>query len=738
MQSPMRRQPANRALYIDFKRCIAAIFMLFWMVAFAAPAQTIASPGTEKGPFVSYKLIPERTHVSPGEELTIAIEHTIAPHWHIYWKNPGDSGLPVKTEWEIPKNFEIENIIWPLPGKIYEGPLANYGYFETSTLLQTLKIPDTLPEGPINLTATIKVLVCNEICIPESATLQLTLNDSSQFPVNNAGIINAAKEKIPQKLDAQASFERDENNAPLFKLNVPLTQEFLENIDVSTAEFFPEEWGIVAYAESPTAILDGTILKIEHATTTERDLSELKSIKGLLTAKNKEGKAIGFEIQAINLNLSPQTTENNAQTSKVETTAPQKQNVMSTLSAIALAILGGIILNLMPCVFPVLSMKALSLVKMADKAKHVAKQHGLAYTAGIILSFLAIGIALITLKQAGSVIGWGFQLQNPIVVGSLAYLLFIIGLNLIGVFEFSSRFGNLGSTLTQKDSPLGSFFTGVLATIVATPCTAPFMGAALGFALVQPAPIAMLIFASIGLGLALPYLILSFMPALRKFMPKPGAWMEKFKQFLAFPMFASAIWLVWVISQQSGSEGILVTLLGMLCIGFAIWISKLHAKNTTNKIIRTVIIAITIAIPLTSLGYLKTKAEDVACTTKAYTFGDHFSKDRLDIELAGNKPIFVEMTAAWCITCKANHAIAINIESTKKLFEEKNVAYLIGDWTNYNEEITSYLDMHGRNGVPLYVFYGAPDLETGKRPEAVILPQVLTPTIVQHVIEGKK
>ena len=721
----------------QLNKTFLALLALCTILISAAPAQ---AQTTNDGPHVSYKLIPERTQVSPGEELLIGIQNDIVPHWHIYWRNPGDSGLPVENVWTLPEGFEISDISWPVPQKIYEGPLANYGYFDKATFLQTLKIPENLPEGPIDLNVEVKLLVCNEICVPEKGTLTLHLNDPASQNVDNTEALATAKQFLPAKaIPAKTTFHRTSNGNGTATFNLHFEPEdlgTLNKITPESAEFFPQEWGIVNYPAHPDVKIEDGVLILHHETSEDRDFSEITTLKGLLTYTGADGKYQAIQIEATPSGISsPSSAQVAKQEAQTKDISPATN--MTLIAAITAALIGGLILNLMPCVFPVLSIKALSLVKMADKHPKTAKRSGLAYTAGVILSFLLIGATPLILKQAGSAIGWGFQLQNPVIVGLLAYLLFAIGLNLMSFFEITSSFGNIGGKLAPKESPVGAFFTGILATIVAAPCTAPFMGAALGFAIVQPAPAAMSIFAALGAGLALPYLLLSYVPALRHILPKPGPWMLRFKQFLAFPMFASAIWLVWVISQQAGAEGILVVLLGMLSFALAVWLSHLKPKKTLFKIITRALMILCIIIPFTTLVYLKTKADDVACSIKTYDFGEDFSQSRLETELKTNKPVFTEMTAAWCITCKVNHAIAIDTKATRDLFHKNNITYLVGDWTNQNKDITEYLEKHDRSGVPLYIYYAPPDLSTGARPPPKILPQVLTPSIVKDVIEGK-
>lgn len=399
------------------------------------------------------------------------------------------------------------------------------------------------------------------------------------------------------------------------------------------------------------------------------------------------------------------------------------------------AFLGGLILNLMPCVFPVLSMKALHLVTLPEAERSHAQMSGIMYAAGVIVMFLALGAALYAVRAAGEQLGWGFQLQNPAVVAGIAWLLFVTGLNLAGVFDFRVAFGG-EILLAEKHHPLvSSFGTGVLATLVATPCSAPFMATALGAALVQPMPVALSIFAMVGVGLATPYLLLCFVPALQKILPRPGAWMDTFKQALAFPMFASAVWLVWVIAQQGGPEAVGWTLAGMVTLAFAIWLIDRQPKTAAARRVLTALGAILIILTLAGLQLVVPKGESDARHSVTDNFKP-FDPEAFDHALNDTKaPVFVNMTASWCITCLVNEKVALATPEVKDLFKTEGVTYFKGDWTNKDPSITAYLERYGRSGVPIYVYYAAPDAATGKRPEAVVLPQILTPEIMFETIK---
>lgn len=715
------------------KRTLLAAALIVIFVAPQARAQD-----DEPDHYVDVRIIPQTDSVKPGETIDLAIEYVIYPHWHLYWKNPGDSGIPIKNTWTLPEGAEIGDIQWPLPEKILVEPLANYGYKDKVTLLQTLKLPETLPTGPLTLSAKVDMLVCNDVCIPETANVQTTLNGGAAEPADNRAVIEAARALMPALLPGSHTFTQE--NGKLVTTFKPENADLLQDIQLETAEFFPVEWGVINHFPKPeNTLTPESVLTIKQERS-DTKLETLKTLAGVLTWKDAQGTYKGYAVEAAPVGIAPAQSQTNVQAEKSADQAPQapvKPELNTYAAALFFAFLGGLILNLMPCVFPVISMKALSLAKLSGKEKKEARAHGLSYTAGVILSFMVIGMMLVFLKSAGSAIGWGFQLQSPVVVATLAYVLFLVGLNLMGFFEIGSGLGNIGSKLTNKHSLAGSFFTGTLATIVATPCMAPFMAAALGYALVQSAAVALSIFIALGFGLAFPYLFLCYVPAARKFLPKPGAWMNTFKQFLAFPMFAFSIWLVSILAQQAGPEAVFMVLLGMMFLSMAVWLSHFKKLCSCGIMARTPLL-ICLFLSLLSLYAVAHIPTANAVQTAQGGFGETYSPGKLSSLLEGKDPVFVEMTAAWCITCKVNHRLAIDINSTRKAFKDANVQYLIGDWTNYDKDITAYLEQFGRNGVPVYVFYGAPDQATGKRPEPVLLPQILTPGIIYEAVQKGK
>lgn len=676
--------------------------------------------------YVETNLIPEFDHLTAGQTLNFAITQNHKDGWHTYWKNPGDSGETIHIEWTMPNGFKANEVIYPAPERQPTGPLVNFGFSGQTTLLTSIEVPKDINETEnVQISAKLSWLACADICVPEikEFTFNLPVTTGEATPTNPA-LFETARKSIPPFKPWQGMIEEQGENI-LIKFDVGEDAQLFDN--ASDYFFFPTEWGIIRNAEQQTTALKDTQLVLNIMRDT-RPLSEIETLNGILTYRDVTGAR-----QAVALSV-PVTAL------PAETSVPQKNaETTSFVQAVFLAILGGLILNLMPCVFPVLSMKALSLVKMSEREQKHANLHGIFYTLGILTCFGAIAGLLIILQTAGEKIGWGFQLQNPIVILLLAYLLFVMALNLSGFFEIKSGpLANIGHKLASHHGYKGTFFTGVLATIVATPCTAPFMATAMGYAFTQPPTISLTIFMALGFGLALPYLLLCFIPPLRKSLPKPGAWMETFRQFMSFPLFASVAWLLWVYTQQvAGDYGVMIGLGGLLLIAFSIWVSRHEPKRQPWKTgihalsIGSIIIALLIAF-LSQTG-------STTATEKSQTIPHtSYTKENYDKLLAGDNPVFVDMTAAWCITCKVNERIAINTYDTQSLFKSKNVELVIGDWTNQNPEITNYLAGYGRNGVPLYVYYGARDSVTGQRPEPKILPQLLTSGFIADVINGEE
>ncbi len=645
------------------------------------------------------EIFASQKEASAGNTFYIAIRQNIDDEWHTYWQNAGDSGEPMSIEWITQDGVTISDLRFPTPKEIRYDPLVNYGFEGRPIYLQTVTVDEDFKDDAITLQGDAFWLICKEICIPEMQTISLTIPVGANRETTNSSIFVQAKNNMPQEKDWPARLEKKGNTA---FLTVSVPEDVRNNFQ--TVEVYPYDWGVMKTAETAVTDIRDNGEVVISKTAEDRDFAELVEPQFVLK------------------------TEAGAYVVKAGTGGAADVVAASSvpfLVIIIFAFIGGIILNLMPCVFPILSMKALSLVKLSGQERRHAQASGIGYTVGIVASFVAIALLLIGLKAAGASIGWGFQLQNPYVVAILATLLFVIALNLAGLFEISSRFVNLGARFTRGNDVKSSFFTGVLACMVATPCSAPFMASAIGYALTQTMIIAIIVFIILGLGLAFPYLILCFIPKVQKILPKPGPWMQSFRQFLAFPMMASAIWLVWVLSRQAGDMAVLYILALFLTITFIIWLYRRSVKRSVKSIIAAVMIAILIVYaPLLSKG-----------DAPAH---EAFTQARLQTALEENpdRPVFVNMTASWCITCLVNERTTLSQASVTQTFEDYNVLYMKGDWTNKNQEITQYLESFQRNGVPLYVFYNKAD-ENGRRPEPQILPQILTPAQVIGIVKGE-
>ena len=683
------------------------------------PQQSIAqNTNDEPDQYVVVQLLADNTQIQGGETIRIGLEQTIYPKWHTYWINPGDSGLATSITWDLPEGFSVSELEWPAPQKIPFGPLTNYGYEGGVTLLQNLTIPDDIDKTPYQLDARVDLLVCHDICIPESHDVSIILNGT---PPAEPAKIAAAEQKLPKTKNIKAGFYADGTN-----LVLDFKSDILSKENVSSVTLLPEEWGLISNPANAEIKNTDTGFSISQ-TIGERALEEIENFGVIVAAQKTDGSTKTFRVETKEIN--------NPNLSKSTDDAALNFSLSAFAQAILFALFGGMVLNLMPCVFPVLSMKALSLVHLQREEEKTARKHGLAYTFGILISFAIIGGVLLALKAGGAQIGWGFQLQSPIIIMALAYLVFIIGLNLAGFFEFSNKLAGIGQKKTQAEGTKGAFFTGVLATLVATPCTAPFMGVALGYALTQPAIIAMSVFLALGFGLALPYLALCYIPALRSKLPKPGAWMDVFKQFLSFPLFITAAWLIWVLARQGGETAVLLALIGMVTIAFALWLGRHIPKGGILKLITLTALITSILFIVSTLIMVKSVNQSQVVSRETVTKNwEEFSHEKLAEYLKTDQPVFINMTAAWCITCQVNDRIAIKTNKTKQLFADKNVAYLKGDWTKKDPEITKYLNQFDRQGVPLYVFYPAPDKITGIREEPITLPQILTNGMVKNAV----
>lgn len=691
--------------------------MLFFALAFAS-LQTSAEPGAEAGTEqVQASLIASAATVHPGDEILIGVHQQIIPHWHTYWKNPGDSGLATKIQYQLPPGSTVGEIQWPTPSKIVLGPVVNYGYHDAVTLLSTLRVADDAEVGtafPIN--AKVKWLVCEQTCIPQQVELALKLPVVATGVAVEPGspLIEAAKASLPVDLPWPAALNQDAEG-----LILRLSGDGLSQLKNQAILFYPEQWGPISHGAEQTAKFSENAIEL-RLKPGDQPLQPGQILNGVL-AIGDDAAARGYRVSAVWPGvIKPPVAP-----------APEAAG-LALPTALLLALAGGLILNLMPCVFPVLSIKALAVLQQAGHHRWQTRLHGWAYAAGILVSFASLAGLLIALKAGGASIGWGFQFQSPLFVLAVAYVMFAVGLSLSGVFTIGASVAGIGSGLVARSGYSGSFFTGVLAAVVATPCTAPFMGAAIGFALSQPALVMLAVFLSLGAGLALPYWLLCHWPALQRRLPKPGLWMEYLKQGLAFPMYAAAAWLIWVLARQAGPTAVAGALAGCVAIGFAAWLYQISRySNDGRRRLGGAGASLLLALAVGG-GYFAVDAP--ALTSRTSNASDEhwqaYSPDELRRLRAEGKPVFVNLTADWCISCLVNEQVVLSRDAVLNTFREAGVVYLKGDWTNRDPAIDSVLAEYGRSGVPLYLYF-APGAQT-----ADVLPQILTPDIVIDAIKG--
>ena len=662
---------------------------------------------------VTAELLSEHVTLRPGTTAWVALVFRIIPKWHTYWRNAGDSGEATRIDWDLPEGYAAGGIVWLPPERIPVGPLVNYGYGGEAIHMVPISVPkDARPGETATLTASASWLVCEEVCIPEVGVLTLALPVAGDPPIadfRSGPIFAKARAALPKPSPWPATF-RFENKG--FRLDVAaagLKREVIED-----AWFYPYGHGVVKYAAAQTLTVTDRALILE--TRRGKAAKPITDVGGLLVVKERLGDGT-VATQAFRL------------TATKAAAAP----LIGFWEAVLLALLGGLILNLMPCVLPVLAVKGLSFARHASQGRGMAR-HGAAYTFGVLASFAIVGAILLAVRAAGEAAGWGFQLQEPVFVLLMAYLMVLIGLNFAGLFEIGSRFAGIGGALAERSGLGGSFFTGVLAVIVATPCTAPFMGAAVGFALGQTAAVAMAVMLALGLGLALPFLLLSMAPALLRLIPGPGPWMVRFKQFLAFPMFATAAWLIWVLSLQAGDAALLGALAGAVLIAFAVWLWQASASAAPRWRPAGIGLAAAAIVAALAMVRFAESGAPVAETPGSNAAADSgsaaatgiawqpFSEARLAALRAQGRPVFINFTAAWCITCIANEKVVLRLESVRKAVDSARMATLKGDWTRRDPVITEHLARFGRSGVPLYVIY--PPKGSPKTP--LVLPQILT------------
>jgi thiol:disulfide interchange protein/DsbC/DsbD-like thiol-disulfide interchange protein len=708
---------------------------LFSLLLSTSPAAFALSGNTVATDNVKARLVSEVSAVGPGQVFWVALELDIRDGWHTYWRNPGDSGQATNLKWELPPGFTAGDIVWTTPHRFEIAPLVNYGYAKHAVHLVQITAPKDLKAGtPTTLAAKAGWLVCSDVCIPESADLQLKLPQSAQAGSLDpavSSLFTAARSELPttQPAVTSARIQGDQ-------LIITLSREWGAILSqIKTLAFFPYDEGSIEYAAPQ--ILTRNQDSVELAMKIGYQPPKAGAIRGVLVATEQnatQSDTVPIEISADFSGAGADQVKAGPRFAPVTQTHKKPESLVVLM---LLAIAGGLILNLMPCVFPVLSIKAINVVEQAKKDPGAVRTKGLVFAAGVISSMLCLAAVLLALRAGGEEIGWGFQLQSPLFVTLMIYLLLAVGLNLSGVFEVGGGLAGVGDGLTRGEGYSASFFTGVLTTLVATPCTAPFMAAAVGAALTQSAINALCIFAALGLGLALPYVLLSFAPWMRRVLPKPGAWMDTLKQVFAFPIYASAAWLLWVLSHETSSFGLGAALAGTVLIGLAAWAYQKSSSSSGGgrvTVLATAIVSVLLAIVLpvrfADVAAAAPGAAGLSDTAQARPGVDvwqPYSAARVAELSAAGRPLLVNFTASWCLTCLVNERNAFSDAAVQEIFRDKKVTLMKGDWTNRDPAITHALAAFGRAGVPLYVVYNS---KPGSA-EPLVLPQILTASVVQ-------
>jgi thiol:disulfide interchange protein len=697
----------------------AALVLFVFAMLLASPMPAAAASATVQTDHLQSRLVAEPTAAVPGERLALGLVLEHDPHWHTYWRNPGDSGLPTEIELTLPPGVVAEAIEWPHPSRFELSDIVNFGYAGRQLLPISIRIPADYAAASLPVRASARWLICEVECIPGKGeyAFELPVAAKSEPDARWTADFAAARADLPQAVTARLAIA-DAGDAIELSLDTAATP--------AQWQWFPETPEIVANRAQPQwrRVASGWQArwpKSEYFTSLPAEVT--------LVAVDDAGDAWRFAASGKQIVGAGASASPAAATASMPNAALDPPS-MALLPALLFAFLGGLVLNLMPCVFPVLSIKAMGALASADDRAEL-RRHGGWYTLGVVAAFLLLAGVLLALRAGGEQLGWGFQLQEPRFVAAVALLLFAMALSFSGVWEFGGRIAGAGQRLTEGHGARASFFTGTLAVIVASPCTAPFMGTALGWALVQPAAAALAVFVALGLGLAAPMLLLGFVPALARALPRPGPWMDGFRQLLAFPLYLTVVWLLWVYGEQTSALGMAWLLAALTALAFALWLvgrrSTMHSPRlrVTAAVTAAIAFVIALALPLSSSVPVA-----AGTGTSSEAGAEPWSEQRLAELRASGRPVLVNMTAAWCITCLANERVALSTGTVREALAARDVAYLKGDWTRHDEAITRYLARYGRNGVPLYVLYPP----GGGTPR--VLPQLLTADSVADAIRS--
>lgn len=694
----------------------ALLPLLAALAGLLVPALAPAAP--VKTEHVEAELVAEHAAAVPGRSAWVGLRLRMEKDWHTYWKNPGDSGLPTKIQWKLPPGWSAGPIVWPYPEAQPVGPLMNYGYSHEVVLLSEITVPANAAAGPANVGAEASWLVCKDICIPEKATLALAWSVATGEPpadAQRAALFAKARAQLPANVSGWEAQSAIAGNKLTLRFVPPAGA-----VAPAQAIFFPYRENFVDHPAPQVLTRDGAGLRLE-VKLVEPVAPDVKEVAGLLVAQSPwpgtpGRKAVEYAAPVVAALPAAQAA----------VAVPGSEPATGLALALVFALAGGLLLNLMPCVFPVLGIKVMGFVRHAHGDARALWLQGVVFSVGVLVSFLALAGLLLALRAGGAELGWGFQLQSPAFVTLLAALFFLMALNLFGLFEWGGFAQSITSDLSARGRYADAFLAGVLATVVATPCTAPFMGAAVGFTLAQPAPVSLAVFAMLGVGMALPVLALSFFPAALKRLPRPGPWMETFKQAMAFPLFATVVWLAWVLGAQAGNDAVLALLAGLLVLGMGAWIYGRWARS--ESLARFVFAALFAGAGLWIAWPGAVSAPGAARAAIPAAAGEiawqPWSPERLAELRAAGTPVFVDFTAAWCVTCQVNKRVALNREEVARALAERGVVALKADWTNHDPRITAALAELGRNALPVYALYAPGALQPK------LLPEVLTASLV--------
>lgn len=681
-------------------RLIATICLFLCLGVLPARAQTepVVQAHTE------VEIITQYSSLTRGQEFWVGVRFTPEPGWHTYWRNPGDSGLPPSVDWQFPAGFTVEETVWQQPHRILAGPLVTFGYEGETFLLYRIRSPvDVFPAEEIPLSAKVKWLTCKEICIPGTATFSWKLPVVSESSAPNPRFLEYHKKHrseypFHEDVNAVQAYDR----GPAWEIRYKPSQ-FIPGVE--HVQFYPYEADIVDYQAVHEFTLDEGVYSVRIKKAAAADEDSVRRLEGVLVFDKED-----------NPPANPVYVDVALEKGEMEFGSAPLTGLSSLWGAMVFAFIGGLILNLMPCVLPVLSIKVLSLVEKSRHGDDKIFNSGVMFTFGVVVSFWVLAGVMLALRFAGQQIGWGFQFQSPYFIVFMAVLFFCLALNLFGLFE-------IGTGLTQVKGSDNSFMNGVLATIVATPCTAPFMGSAIGYVLTKPPVYTVIVFSALGFGMAAPYLLLTKYPQFLKAVPKPGPWMAHLKQFFGFVLMAVVIWLCWVLSLQNGSLSVILLLGALLVLGIGCWIYAVSRRG-----VGALVVSILIAVAGLYTGYLAATTPETAAAEGIDW--EPYDETRLMEYLKMDRPVFLDFTAAWCLSCQVNDRTVFQDKRVVERFQELDVIAIKADWTNHDPEITRAVNGYGKNSIPLYVLY-----PRDKVKEYIMLPELITPGLVLNALD---